>query len=266
MNLLNKNSLTRKFMTTDHFKGKAAVQHVVEAQARGIIAAAEIHGTEIPGSISSATDAARNTTILLLLSYFVLHSWNISQSEILASLIFLGFGWMVWMAGRSAWLGWSRLERLHRILEEERWEIEHNREQEREELEALYQAKGFEGKLLEDVMDVLMADGDRLLKIMIEEELGLTLEVDEHPLKQGLGAAIGVLLATLMILLLYWIWPWGGIYLASGIVISVSSWVSAYYQGNRQISTIIWNLGLTFLAAASTYFLLIFFHEVGLIK
>ncbi len=90
--------------------------------------------------------------------------------------------------GRSAWLGWSRLERLHRILAQEKWEIEHNREQEREELGVLYAAKGFEGKLLEDVLDVLMADGDRLLKVMVEEELGLTLESQVHPLKQGLGA------------------------------------------------------------------------------
>ena len=59
-------------MSTDHFKGKTAVKHVAEAQARGIIAAAEIHGTEIPGSISSATDAARHTVILLLLSQTLL--------------------------------------------------------------------------------------------------------------------------------------------------------------------------------------------------
>jgi len=266
LNQLIRNLLTRKFMIDDHFKGKTAVKHVVEAQARGIIAAAEIHGTEIPGSISSATDAARNTTILLLLCYFVLAYRDLSHSRILVSLMILAFGWLIWMAGRSAWLGWSRLERLHRILEEERWEIEHNREQERDELKALYQAKGFEGKLLEDVMDVLMADGDRLLKVMIEEELGLTLEVDEHPLKQSVGALIGTTLAASISLFCYWIWPLGGIYLATGIVITVSSWISAYYQGNRQISTVVWNSGLTFLAASSTYFLLIFFHDMGLIK
>jgi len=253
-------------MSTDHFKGKTAVKHVAEAQARGIIAAAEIHGTEIPGSISSATDAARQTVILLLLSQTLLAYWNILPKQILASLFLLSFGWLIWMAGRSAWLGWARLERLHRILEEERWEIEHNREQEREELQALYEAKGFQGKLLDDVMDVLMADGDRLLKIMIEEELGLSLEVDEHPLKQSLGAACGTILAASLVLLFYYFWSTNGLYLASMAAILVSSGLSAHFQGNRLISTIIWNLGLNFLAVASMYFLLTFFHDLGLIQ
>ena len=56
-----------------HFKGKTAVDHVVEAQARGIIASSELHGTEIPGSISAATDAARETTIYFLLLFIIFH-------------------------------------------------------------------------------------------------------------------------------------------------------------------------------------------------
>ncbi len=253
-------------MSTDHFKGKTAVKHVAEAQARGIIAAAEIHGTELSGSISSATDASRNTAILLLLSFVILSYWNLLPEQILISLVMISFGWLIWMAGRSAWLGWSRLERLHRVLEEERWEIEHNRDQEREELRALYEAKGFEGKLLDDVMDVLMADGDRLLKIMIEEELGLTLEVDEHPLKQSLGAACGTFLTAIIIFLFYYFWSINGFYVGSILTLSFSNWIAAYYQGNRQISTIVWNLGLAFLTVASTYFLLNFFNDLGLFK
>jgi len=252
-------------MSHDHFNGKTAVKHVAEAQARGIIATAEIHGTEIPGSISSATDAARNTVILLLLSHSLLTYWSILPHQILASLTLLSFGWLIWMAGRSGWLGWARLERLHRTLEEERWEIEHNREQERDELRALYEAKGFEGKLLDDVMDVLMADGDRLLKIMIEEELGLSLEVDEHPLKQSLGAACGTVFAAALSLTFYLFWSNIGIYVASVSTIVISSYLSAHYQGNRLTSTIVWNLGLAFIAGASTYFLITFFHDLGLI-
>ncbi len=161
--------------TPEHFKGKTAVKHVVEAQAKGIIAATEIHGTEIPGSISAATDSARTTIIILLLLHLLLTHWQIDYYQQLYAFTLFIFGWLIWSAGRSAWLGWSRLERLHRVLEEERWEIEHNREQEREELKALYQAKGFEGPLLEDVMDVLMSDGDRLLKIMDRRRAGTLL-------------------------------------------------------------------------------------------
>ena len=78
-----------------------------------------------------------------------------------------------------------------RLLEEEKWEIEHNRNQEKVELKVLYRAKGFEGKLLDDVVDVLMADDKRALHIMLKEELGMTLEAYEHPLKQSLGALLG---------------------------------------------------------------------------
>lgn len=245
-----------------HFKGKTAVKHVVEAQARGIIAASEIHGTEIPGSISAGTDAARTTTVLLLLLSLLFTHWQLSLHHQFFAFFIIIFGWLIWSAGRSAWLGWSRLERLHRLLEEERWEIEHNREQERDELKALYQAKGFEGQLLEDVMDVLMADGDRLLKIMIEEELGLSLEVHEHPLKQSLGAALGVLLSAALILIGYWIWPMAGLYIAAILTLFITSWISATYQGNQLIPAIVWNIGLATLAIGSAHFLLHYFTEM----
>lgn len=249
--------------STDHFKGKTAVDHVVEAQARGIIAASEIHGTEIPGSISAATDAARETIILFLLLNLFFVKFAFSLSQIFTIICVVAFGWLIWKTGRSAWLGWSRLERLHRILEEERWEIEHNRTQERAELKALYAAKGFEGKLLEDVLDVLMADGDRLLKVMIEEELGLSLEVHEHPLRQSLGAACGVVFTTAISLFSLWLWPAGGLYCAALIILSLSAYFSAYYEGNRFISAIIWNLAIAFFAVASAYFLLDYMERQG---
>lgn len=253
-------------MSHDHFKGKTAVKHVAEAQARAVIAAAEIHGTETPGSISSATDAARSLTVLLLLLVGLLHYWQFPNDKVFLSLILASTGWLIWVAGRSGWLGWARLERLHRILEEERWEIEHNREQEREELRALYEAKGFEGKLLDEVMHVLMADGDRLLKIMVEEELGLSLESDEHPLKQSLGAALGALFTATTLLGAYLFWQSFGLYFASFFTLTISSAISAYYQGNRLISTIVWNLAIAALAAASTYFLSLFFYDLGLVS
>ena len=88
-------------------------------------------------------------------------------------------------------LGWSRLERLHRVIEEERWEIEHHRPQEREELRALYAAKGLRENSSMRSIEVLMADDNRLFQVMLEEELGLTLEAYEHPLKQAFGAFFG---------------------------------------------------------------------------
>ena len=171
----------------DHFNGKGALKHMVEHQSDGVISMAESHGTEMPGHVSSFADAAREVAFLLLVAGTICHRFQMPPLQTLQLLSLLSCGLIIWKTGRSAWLGWSRLERLHRLVEQERWEIQNHRPQEREELYALYRPKGFEGQLLEEVVDVLMADDERLLRVMLEEEMGLKLRCHEHPLKQGLG-------------------------------------------------------------------------------
>lgn len=242
-----------------HFKGKEAIEHVVEAQAQGIIASSEIHGTEIPGHISAATDAARETAIVLALIWIVL---TFLQLPIELTAIFveiLGCGWVLWKMGRSAWLAWFRLERLHRIVAQEKWEIDHHRQQERDELRVLYAAKGFEGKLLEDVLDVLMADGDRLLRVMVEEELGLSLESHEHPLKQCLGAFVGSFMAVLFCSICLWIYPAWGLLISSAITLGIGSAIAAQHERNRIIPAVIWNLGIAFVSVGFVYFMITYF-------
>ena len=229
-----------------HFKDKDAIGHVVQAQAKGVISAAEIHGIETPGYISAAADAARDSAVIFLL--FLPLMPNLS----FLAVFFLGFA--AWRAGRSALLGWARLERLHRVLEQEKWEIEHNRPQEKDELRELYRAKGFEGKLLEDVLGVLMADGDRLLRVMIEEELGLSLENVEHPLKQGVGAGLGVLAASTLLLPALHLGLFFGASIAALVVIGISAATLAFFSQNRMIPTITWNIALGLLSFGLTYF------------
>lgn len=247
-----------------HFKGKEAISHVIEAQTRGIIASSEIHGTEIPGHLAACMDALRDTSMVLLLTFVSLLPLKLETSYAFILLASLSAGWIVWKSGRSGFLGWSRLERLHRIVEQEKWEIEHNRSQEREELTALYAAKGFEGKLLEDVIDVLMSDGDRLLRVMVEEELGLTLQVHEHPLKQALGAFFGALISSLLILFSFYFFPSKGVYLVVLLLLGISSGLSAMQQQNTLIPAIIWTLGLGALALSFSYFLLQYLSQVSL--
>lgn len=228
-----------------HFKDKDAIGHVVEAQARGVISAAEIHGIETPGHISAFADTMRETALILLL-----FSPLFFQDSSL--WFYFLFGWISWKIGRAAWLGWARLERLHRVLEQEKWEIEHNRPQERDELRELYRAKGFEGKLLEDVLQVLMADGDRLLKVMVEEELGLSLENVEHPLKQGLGAGLGASLAAVLCLLALYFFSLPGLLIAAFLIVACAAALLASYAQNRIIPAIVWNVALAFLAYGIT--------------
>ena len=157
-----------------HFKGREVAEHLKEARKKGAFAASEIHGTELPGHLSAGTDSAKETALVLLLFWLLLQPFDLAPLPLLG---LFAVGWLIWKTGRSALLGWARLERLHRVIEEERYEIEHHRDQERQELKELYYAKGFEGKMLDDVIEVLMADDNRLLQVMLEEELGLSLEV-----------------------------------------------------------------------------------------
>ena len=242
-----------------HFDGKEAIKHVTENYAKGVIASSEIHGTEIPGTISACSDAARESTIAFLLIWTLGSGFNFTTENMFNALISFSFGWIIWKTGRSAFLGFARLERLHRIAAEEKWEIEHNRSQERDELTALYAAKGFQGKLLTDVIDVLMSDGDLLLRVMLEEELGLSLEVHEHPLKQALGALLGSLSALLFCGLALYFQPQYGSYLAGFFVFGLSSYISAKYEKNDLINAIVWNLGLLTASFGSAYFIFQYF-------
>lgn len=233
----------------NHFKGKDALQHVIDARLKGKTASAEIHGTELPGHVSAAADAAKETALLVLILWTLLGS-----GSHLLMLVFIS-GWLIWKVGRSAILGWARLERLHRVIEEERYEIEHHRPQEKEELRALYAAKGFSGKLLDEAIEVLMADDNRLLQVMLEEELGLNLESHEHPLKQASGALLGVLGAALVMSFGLFALPNWGTAVCAALIIALSAGTTAQLEKNRPLPAIIWNLAIALLAAAASYFL-----------
>ncbi len=85
--------------------------------------------------------------------------------------------------GRSTYL---QVQYYETELERERTEIRESFAHECEEVRVLYAAKGFREPLLGQIVDTLTADEDRLLKIMMEEELGLSIQHINHPLLVGL--------------------------------------------------------------------------------
>lgn len=242
-------------MNGRHFEGKAPLAHLFEAREKGKIASSEIHGAELPGHLSAGADACKETSLLLLVLWVLFTEQQFSLETLRLILLVFFAGWLVWKVGRSALLGYSRLERLHRLIEEERWEIEHHRPQEREELKALYAAKGFSGKLLEEVLDVMMADDNRLLQIMLEEELGLSLESYEHPLKQALGACIGTLLSGSLLFLGFFFLPWQIGAIVAAILIGISAALVAKWEKNDPLTAAVWNLAAALLAAGTAFFL-----------
>lgn len=239
---------------TDHFKGKDPLEHVILAHKKGQTATQEIHGAEMPGHISACADAAKETAILFLILWILFTALHTDPAQFPSTLLLLSFGWLLWKMGRSALLGWARLERMHRLIEEERWEIEHHRPQEKEELRALYRAKGFSGKLLDEAVDVLMADDNRLLQVMLQEELALPLQSQEHPLKQAFGAGLGVLLSCGVMILSLYLLPAYWLIFSTSFVIVIAAAAAAHLERNSITNALVWNLAIAALAAGIPYF------------
>ena len=236
-----------------HFKGKEVVEHLKAARERGAKATEEIHGTEAPGYISAGADSAKETAILLLGMWVLFSAFAIEKTFWILGLFSIGY--LFWKVGRSSLIGWTRLERLHRLIEQERWEIQHHHGQEKEELIAMYKQKGLSGKLLDQVVDILMADDNRLLRVMLEEELGLTLESYEHPLKQALGAGIGVLIAMASGALGFFIGGHIGMIIFLSIIFSAATLLSSKKEGNALIKSLIWNLAVAALSIGTIFLL-----------
>ena len=247
---------------SEHFQGKTVVEHLKEARTRGAIASAEIHGVEMPGHFGAGADAGKETAILLSMLLVVLpHFLTLQKTWIV--LILFSVSWIIWKTARSALLGWSRVERLHRVIEEERWEIEHHRQQEKAELAEMYLAKGLTGKLLDEVVEVLMADDNRLLRVMLEEELGLTLEAYEHPLKQAFGALVGTFTSIIICLFGLWLLPPFGLFLFASLILILCAIISAKLERNRIRDAIIWNLATFALIIGAIYFLIPLFVRMS---
>lgn len=244
-----------------HFQGKDALGHILEKRAQASESNFEPHGSEMPSYMTALYDSACQLAFFLALLHLILLPLNLSPYTLLLIMGLFSLGAMITFACRKAWLGWTRMERLHRILEQEKYEIEHHRPQERDELKALYQLKGFEADLLEEVVDVLMADNERLLKVMLEEEMGLSLGTYEHPLKQGLGAVIGSLIAAVTCFIATLLFSSIGVFLTALAIMGLAGGLSAYREQNRIIPAFIWNSGLGLLSLSVVYFVLKLFVD-----
>jgi len=84
----------------------------------------------------------------------------------------------------------------------ERWEIENLPEVEREEIKEIYQAKGFEGELLEKVVDQITSNKEIWVAEMMKDELNL-MEETKSPFKIGAATFLSFLIVGFIPLLVY---------------------------------------------------------------
>jgi VIT1/CCC1 family predicted Fe2+/Mn2+ transporter len=80
----------------------------------------------------------------------------------------------------------AQRELLKSEIAREEWEIEHKPDIERQEIEEIYKAKGFEGKDLEMIVNKITSNKKVWLDTMLTEELKLNVDVVGNPLKSAL--------------------------------------------------------------------------------
>lgn len=250
-------------MKKSHFEGESALEHLKKARKKGRLATKEQHVAETSDHLSAGADSAKETAIGALLVYIILATLEIAPLKIHVALFTLVIGWFVWKVGRACVIGWSRLERVNELIADEHREIVNNREEEREELTEIYRAKGIDGKLLDQVIDVLMADDSRLLYVMLDEELGIRLENYDHPLKQAFGAAIGVFVSAVFLGLGLFLFPIWGLPVVSLLIVAFAAFMLAHIGHLAKLNSIIWNLAVAVASSLATYFLFQFiFHQL----
>jgi VIT1/CCC1 family predicted Fe2+/Mn2+ transporter len=87
---------------------------------------------------------------------------------------------------------------LDQRIATERYEIEHEPEEERAELLSIYRDKGFTGPLLQNVVNHLTANKERWHQAMVHDELGVVEDTRINPLLEGLQIGLSFVLGGLI--------------------------------------------------------------------
>ena len=187
---------------------------------------------------------------------------NLDSSVIIilgfANLIADGFAMSVgsYLSNKSEKENYEKHERV------EYWEVEHLPEKEKEEIREIYKAKGFEGELLEQVVEVITSDKDRWVDVMMKEELNMT-KADKSPFAMGAMTFISFVLVGFIPLIAY-IWDYNSEIASKnlfGISILLTSlafvgigWLKSYVAETSRIRSILETLFLGSAAAVLSYF------------
>jgi len=155
----------------------------------------------------------------------------------------------------------SDQERYDKHKAVEYWEVEHLPEIERQEIEEIYRAKGFNGQLLQQVVDVITSDKDRWVDEMMKDELQM-MEETKSPLKIGLATLISFIIVGFIPLMIYVydyfkvthfdVFLWTSIF--TGLAFAVIGWMKSYVNQTNLFKSIGETLGLGFLAALVAYY------------
>jgi len=147
----------------------------------------------------------------------------------------------------------------HRDIEY--WEVDNIPEKEREEIVEIYRAKGFEGRLLEQVVDVIVSDRDRWVNEMMKDELEMIPE-SKSPFKIGLATLVSFIFVGFIPLLVYIydyfrettfdLFLWTSVF--TGVAFVFVGWLKSFVNQTNTLKSILETLILGFVAALVAYY------------
>ncbi len=108
--------------------------------------------------VSGAVGAELNSAIIIILGF--------------ANLFADGFAMSIgaYLSARS------QKDNYRKHRQKEYWEIEHMPDSERQEVREIYESKGFEGEILEQIVETITSDKDRWVDVMMKDELQMIRE------------------------------------------------------------------------------------------
>ena len=193
--------------------------------------------------VSGAVGAGLNNEIIIILGF--------------ANLLADGFAMSVgaYLSSKSVKDNYNK----HKLIEY--WEVDNIPESERDEVKAIYRNKGFEGQLLEDVVDTITADRDRWVDVMMKDELMMS-EETKSPVMMGVVTYISFILIGLIPLVIY-VWDYishfpGNLFVWTSIFTSLAfifiGFLKTYVTQTSKLKGILQTLVLGVLAAMVSYF------------
>lgn len=153
-------------------------------------------------------------------------------------------------------------QKYEKMRMREYWEIENDPQEERKEIEEIFNKKGFSGELLEQVVDTITADKDRWVDIMMKHELEM-IEEPKSPFAVGTATFLSFFSIGLLPLIPYFFWGiemlsletvfwWSGI--MTGLCFAVVGYFKAFVVMQSKWKSILETLGLGVLASLLAYF------------
>ena len=143
----------------------------------------------------------------------------------------------------------------------EYWEVENIPDSEREEIRDIYRSKGFEGELLEKVVDVICTDKEVWVDTMMKEELEM-IKDHKSPFKTGLVTYVSFILIGLIPLVIY-VWDYifgfnGNVFLTTccltGLGFILIGYLKSFVTETNRLKSIWETLLLGAIAASVAYY------------